>query len=211
MGSKTCTTLIIHLDFKLDSPFQSILEISSTDHSVSDASISVSEDQTYVVQPINDAQPENTLQTAIDTLLNKPTVLKLVIQPVPKPIFDISNMDISDSDEEEEHVFHVDSNLGSASTLEPELDIPLSSPNQPIQDLPSTSSPKTVNVSPPPTLLLDSIVLREFCENIFEDLNKLVKAKNDPVHTENYEDKWIALGEVLDRVLCDLQRLSVEA
>jgi len=60
-------------------------------------------------------------------------------------------------------------------------------------------------------MLLDSIVLREVCENIFEDLNNLVKARNNQVHTKNYEDKWIALREVVDKVFCDLQRSSVEA
>jgi hypothetical protein len=122
MASETCTTLIIHPDFKPDSPLQSILETSSTDQSVSDASMSVSEDQTHVVQPINVAQLENTLQNAINTLLNKPTVLEPILEP--KPIFDISNMDISDSDEEEEHIIHDNSNLGSASILEPEQDLP---------------------------------------------------------------------------------------
>jgi hypothetical protein len=38
------------------------------------------------------------------------------------------------------------------------IDIPFSSTNQPIQDQASTHAPQTTNVSPPPTLLLDSIV-----------------------------------------------------
>jgi len=57
-------------------------------------------------------------------------------------------------------------------------------------------------------VILQSLIL---FENIFEDLNKLVETKNDPVHTVNYEDKWIALREVVDIVFCDLQRLSIEA
>jgi len=42
-------------------------------------------------------------------LLNKPTVL----EPIPKPIFDISNIYISDSDEENERVIHIDGDTGS--------------------------------------------------------------------------------------------------
>jgi len=34
---------------------------------------------------------------------------------------------------------------------------------------------------------------------------------NNPIHSENYEDKWTALRYVVDRVFYDLQRLSVEA
>jgi len=49
------------------------------------------------------------------------------------------------------------------------------------------------------------------CENIFEDLNKLVKARNNFVHTENYEEKWSALRERVDTVMCELQKLSLEA
>jgi len=201
MAFETCTPMFIHPDFKPDSPFQSILETSSSDQLVSYASISVSEDQTYVVQPINVAQSENTLQTTIYTLFYKPIVLEPVLQPAEKPVLDVSNMDISDSDEEDKHII----------IIEPSLDTHSTSTNQPNKDQQSTSQPQTINVSPPPTFFLDFIILKEVCENIFEDLNRLVKARNDPVHTENYEDQWIALIEVVDRVFCDLQRLSIEA
>ena len=40
---------------------------------------------------------------------------------------------------------------------------------------------------------------------------QLVKYRNDPIHSENNKGKWIALREVVDRVFCDLQILSVEA
>jgi len=114
-----------------------------------------SEDQTYVVQPINVAKPENTLQNAFDTLINKPFILEHVLEPVAKPILDLSNMDISHFDEEDEHVIHVDTILGSfsasVSILEPELDTPSSSTSQNIQELPIPPSPQPINVPPPPT------------------------------------------------------------
>jgi hypothetical protein len=132
-------------------------------------------------------------------LFNKPSVLELGIQPAIKPTLDISNMDISNSNDEDVRVIYAN------------LDTPSTSTSRINQDIPSTLAPQTINVSPPPTLLLGSIVLKEVCENIFEDLNRLVKARNDAVYTENYEDKWIALREVVDKVFNDLQRLSVEA
>jgi len=124
-------------------------------------------------------------------------------------------MDISNSDEEDEHVIYIDTILGSFSTsvsiLEPELDTPSSSTSQNIQDSPNPTSPQPINVPPPPTILLQSIFLREVCKNIFKDLMQLVKTRNDPIHSENYEGKWISLREVVDRVFNDLQRLSIEA
>jgi len=38
-----------------------------------------------------------------------------------------------------------------------------------------------------------------------------VKARNDPIHTKSYEDKWIALRERVDTVMCEFQNLSIEA
>jgi len=59
--------------------------------------------------------------------------------------------------------------------------------------------------------LLDSIVFKEVCENLFEDLKKLVEARNNPIHTKSYEGRWIKLRERIDRVMRALQKLSVEA
>jgi len=44
-------------------------------------------------------------------------------------------------------------------------------------------------------MLLDSIVLKEVYENIFEDLQKHVKARDDHVHVVRYEDQWTDLRE----------------
>jgi len=95
-----------------------------------------------------------------------------------------------DSDDEMPDVY-TDSNPNISS--QQTIDIPSSSSFQPILDQELSLAPLTKNVSPPPTLLLDSIILKEVCENIFKDLNKLVKARNDPIHTKKYEDQWTAL------------------
>jgi len=108
MTLETCTAMIIHLDFKPDSPLQSL----SSSQTGSDSSVTLSEDPVYVVQPLNAAQCEYTLHSSLESLINKSSVLELVLEPIlqyaPKPIMDISNMDISDSDEEDEHFNYVD-------------------------------------------------------------------------------------------------------
>jgi len=53
----------------------------------------------------------------------------------------------------------------------------------------------------PSTHLLDSVVFKEVCENLFDDLNKLTEARNDPIQTTSYEGKLIELRERIDRVM----------
>jgi len=221
MAAETCIELIIHPDFKPDSPLQSILETTSTDQTASDTSASVSKDLAYVVQLISVAKHENSLKAALDTLANKPSILEPVLEPFIQPVsasVTQASIDLgichkpewticSDSDEDMPEII-VDSNPNSSTQTT--QDLPSTFTNQPIPDKLTTSQPQTINVSPPPTLLLYSIELQEVCENIFEDLKNLVQARNDPVHTENYEDKWISLRKMVDRVLCEMQRLSVE-
>jgi len=71
------------------------------------------------------------------------------------------------------------------SILEPEIatnDQPSSS-NLAFQ----TCAPaRTKNIPSPPTLFLDSTILENVCENIFQELNKLIEARNNLVHEDNY-------------------------
>jgi len=171
---ETCTDLISHPDF----PFPS-----------------ESDDQAHVVQPISATQPNVSLSTTLDNLANKESILEPVLQPsVSKPVFD--GIITSDSDEEDEHVIHTDNVLDSSSSfvLESVLDPPfVASTSQASIEIQNQDAPiippQTINVLPPPTLLPYSIVLKEVCKNIFEDLNNLVKARNDPIHIEKYADK----------------------
>ena len=85
-----------------------------------------------------------------------------------------------------------------------------------IIDLPSSSTQtcppvQTTNVSFPPTLLLDSTILQKVCENIFKDLNKLVKTRNNLVHENDYVDEWTRLRIRVDNVMCELEKTSLEA
>ena len=60
-------------------------------------------------------------------------------------------------------------------------------------------------------MLLDTTILTEVSENIFKDLNRLVKTRNNLVHDDNYEMEWTSLRERVDYVMCKLQKSSLEA
>jgi len=51
------------------------------------------------------------------------------------------------------------------------------------------ASAKT-NVPSPPTLFLNSTILANVCDNIFQELNSLVQARNNLIHEDNYEKLW---------------------
>jgi len=69
----------------------------------------------------------------------------------------------------------------------------------------------STNISPPPTLLLDSVILKEVCQNIFEDLTKLVEARNHVIPSNIYEEQWTSLRERVDYVMFEMKKLSQEA
>jgi len=87
-----------------------------------------------------------------------------------------------------------------------------------INDQPSSSSlaiqpcaPAKTNVRSPSTLFLDSTILADVCENIFQGLNNLVQARNNLIHEDSYEKKWKRLKERVDYVLTELQRSYLDA
>jgi len=70
---------------------------------------------------------------------------------------------------------------------------------------------RSTNIPSPPTLFLDSIILVDVCANIFQELNKLIGARNNLVHEESYQKQWRRLRERVDFVLSELQRSSFDA
>jgi len=83
-----------------------------------------------------------------------------------------------------------------------------SSSNQALQ----TCTPaRTTKVPSPPTLFLDSTILTDVCENIFQKLNKLVQVRNNLTHEEKYDKQWRRLRERVDFVMSELQRSSLDA
>ena len=84
-------------------------------------------------------------------------------------------------------------------------------PSSSTQALLTCTPIQTTNISSPPTLFLDSIILADVCESIFKELNKLVKARNNFVHEEDYVKEWRRLREKVDVVMSELQKSSLEA
>jgi len=87
-----------------------------------------------------------------------------------------------------------------------------------INDQPSSSnlaikpvaSAKT-NVPSSPTLFLNSTILANVCDSIFEELNSLVQARNNLIHEDNYEKLWTRLKDRVEFVLPELQRSCFDA
>jgi len=106
----------------------------------------------------------------------------------------------------------------SSSTSVPDEPSETNTPTIPTNNQPSTSNlsiqpcapPRTTKVPSPPTLFLDSSILADVCENIFQELNKLIQARNDLIHKESYEKLWKRLKERVDYVLTELQRTCMD-
>jgi len=87
-----------------------------------------------------------------------------------------------------------------------------------VNDQPSSSNltiqpvaPAKTNVPSPPTLFLNSIILANVCENIFQELNNLVQARNNLTHEDNYKKMWTRLKDRVEFVLTELQRSCLDA
>jgi len=73
----------------------------------------------------------------------------------------------------------------------------IAEPETSINDQPSSSrlaiqpcAPSKTDVPSPATLFLDSTILADVSENIFQELNNLVQAKNNLIHEDSYEKQW---------------------
>jgi hypothetical protein len=70
---------------------------------------------------------------------------------------------------------------------------------------------KPTKIPSPPTVFLDSTLLTNVCEKIFQELNKLIQARNDLVHKDSYEKQWSRLKERVYYILTALQRTCSDA
>jgi len=73
-----------------------------------------------------------------------------------------------------------------------------------------TAPPRTTKVPSPPTMYLDSSLLADVCENIFQELNRLIQTRNDLIHENSYKKSWKRLKERVDNVLTTLQRTCMD-
>jgi hypothetical protein len=184
------------------------------EQSISNNNSSLSKEQIFVAKPLSVTLPsEATLESRASH------------ENSTEPDFMIT-LDSDDEDEQANQWFmhgflNKPSSPSSPFVLESIHDPPYIAPSQPISetsiiDTPSSSNQTcplvlTTNVSFPPTLLLDSTILQEVCENIFQDLNKLVKFRTYFVHDKDYINEWTRLRNRVDFVMCELQKTSLEA
>jgi hypothetical protein len=74
----------------------------------------------------------------------------------------------------------------------------------------ATTQSKPTKIPSPPTLFLDSTLLQNVCENMGQELIKLIQAREDLVHQESYERQWSRLKERVDYVMSALQTTCID-
>jgi len=72
-------------------------------------------------------------------------------------------------------------------------------------------APTKTNVPSPPILFLHSTILANVCDDIFQELNSLVQARNNLIHEDNYEKMWTRLKDRVEFVLLEIQRSCFDA
>jgi len=70
--------------------------------------------------------------------------------------------------------------------------------------------PKPDKIPLPPTMYLDSTLLADVCNNVFQELNRLTQTRHDLIHDQSYEQSWKRLKERTDNVLNALQRTCID-
>ena len=103
----------------------------------------------------------------------------------------------------------IDSFSTFASDDMSETNIPTTIPTQPTNNQPSSSHlalqpitpPKLDKIPFPPTMYLESSLLADVCENIFQELNRLTKTRHDLIHEQSYEQSWKRLKERAEKCL----------
>jgi len=96
--------------------------------------------------------------------------------------------------------------------------IPTNIPTIPTNNQPSPSNlalqpitpPKPTKIPFPPTMYLDSSLLADVCENIFQELNRLIQSRSDLIHQNSYEQSWKRLKERVENILNALQRTCID-
>jgi len=214
MATNTCSELVIHPEYQpyylnathsnisFGIALRDIARKRSPFHEqyISDQHFSRSEDQTLNVQPISVAQPST--KTTLNPTEPEQMIIEHVVNEVPTQI---GTTLASSSSFVLEHVH--DQPFVPNQTLAIE-----SNTSTTINSEPSSSiTPQLTNFTVPPTLLLDSAILKESCEQIFLHLNKLVKTRNNYIHEKDYVSEWTSLRNRVEYMMCELHKLSLEA
>jgi len=214
IATNTYTELIIHPEYQpyhLNATHSNISfgialrklankKSSTSNLPTSDDQPSSSENQILVVQPISVAQPST--ETTLNPAEPEQMIIEHVVNEVPTQI---RRTLASSSSFVLEHVN--DPPFVPNQTIATE-----SNTSTIINSEPSSSfTPQLTDLTVLPTLLLDSAILKEACEQIFLDLNKLVKTRNHFIHEKDYVSEWISLRNRVEYMMCELHKLSLEA
>jgi len=214
MASNTCSELIIHpeyLPYHLNATHSNISfgialrniaskRSSFLEQFVSDNNSSLLEEQIFVAQPISVALPSS------ETTLNPAEPEQVIIEHVVDEVHTQTGTTLASSSPFVlKHVNDPPFVLNRTLAIESNTTTIISSEPS------SSNTTQLTNITSPPTLLLDSTILKEVCESIFQDLNKLVKTRSNFVHEKDYVDEWTRLRSRVEYMMCELQKLSLEA
>jgi len=214
MASNTCTDLIIHPEhhpYHLNATHSNISfgialrniankRSSFHEQSVSDNNSSLQEEHILVAQPISVAIPS--AETTLNPAEPKQMIIEYVVDEVPtqagttlasSSLFVLEH--VNDPPFVPNQTLVIESNTLTIVSSKPA----------------SSNSTQLTDITASPTLSLDSTILNEVCVNIFQDLNKLVKTRNNFVHEKEYVDEWTRLRDRVEYMMCELQKLSLEA
>jgi len=149
----------------------------------------------------------------------EPQIALTKIQIIPEYIESTScTEEVSEPEATEMEIDITNSFSTSTSDDMTEPNIPTTIPTQPTNNQPSSSHLAIQPIIPakpdkipfPPTMYLDSTLLADVCNNIFQELNRLTQTRHDLIHDQSYEQSWKRLKERTDNVLNALQRTCMD-
>jgi len=150
---------------------------------------------------------------------DEPQIALTKIQIIPEYIESTScTEEVSELEATEMEIDITNSFSTSASDDMTETNIPTTIPTQPTNNQPSSSHLAIQPINPvkpdqipfSPTMYLDSTLLPDVCNNIFQELNRLTQTRHDLIHDQSYEQSWKRLKERTDNVLNALQRTCID-
>jgi len=149
----------------------------------------------------------------------EPQISLTKIQIIPENIESTScTKEVSEPEATEMEIDIINSFSTSASDDMTKTNILTTIPTQSTNNQPSSSHlaiqpiilAKLDKIPFPPTMYLDSTLLADVCNNIFQELNRLAQTRHDLIHDQSYEQSWKRLKERIDNVLNALQRTCID-
>jgi len=149
----------------------------------------------------------------------EPQTVSTKIQIIPEYIESTScTEEVSEPEATEMEIDMTNSFSTSASDDMSETNISTTIPTIPTYNQSSSSNlaiqpispPKPAKIPFPPTMYLDSSLLADVYENIFQELNRLTQTRHDLIHEQSYDQSWKRLKERAENVLNALKRTCMD-